>query len=245
MIKFFRHIRKALLAENKFSKYLLYAIGEIILVVIGILIALQINNWSEENKSKRYEKELLTDILQNLNKDIEHNRNVAIPWIEKFLNHSDIVLKAYGKPNTRMDTMQIHFKNMLRSPDFAYTIGAYETLKSKGLEKIENKKLRQEIIDLYDFKIPRTERFVTEVYSREQPSIITLKDNLFDLVKSKDVKGKLTISRDAKESLLNNKDLLLLIRKKQWIGNHALMRLNTILSHIESLKTNIEKELKK
>jgi uncharacterized membrane protein YgaE (UPF0421/DUF939 family) len=44
MIKFFRKIRKHLLAENKFSKYLIYAIGEIILVVIGILIALQINN---------------------------------------------------------------------------------------------------------------------------------------------------------------------------------------------------------
>ena len=50
MIKFFRKIRQRLLTENKFSKYLLYAIGEIILVVIGILIALQINNWNEGRK---------------------------------------------------------------------------------------------------------------------------------------------------------------------------------------------------
>jgi len=48
MIKFFRHIRKQLLTENKFSKYLIYAVGEIVLVVIGILIALSINNWNEE-----------------------------------------------------------------------------------------------------------------------------------------------------------------------------------------------------
>jgi len=48
MIKFFRKIRQQLLTENKFSKYLLYAIGEIVLVVIGILIALQINNWNIE-----------------------------------------------------------------------------------------------------------------------------------------------------------------------------------------------------
>jgi hypothetical protein len=52
MIKFFRKIRQQLLIENKFSKYLLYAIGEIVLVVIGILIALSINNWNEKRKLK-------------------------------------------------------------------------------------------------------------------------------------------------------------------------------------------------
>lgn len=51
MIKFFRRIRQKLLSENRISKYLIYAIGEIVLVVIGILLALQINNRNEENKS--------------------------------------------------------------------------------------------------------------------------------------------------------------------------------------------------
>ena len=51
MIKFFKKIRQKLLSENQFSKYLIYAVGEIILVVIGILIALQINNWNEEDKT--------------------------------------------------------------------------------------------------------------------------------------------------------------------------------------------------
>ena len=65
MIKFFRHIRRHLLSESKFSKYLIYAIGEIILVVIGILIALQFNNWNESRKenilAKNYYKRLLSD----------------------------------------------------------------------------------------------------------------------------------------------------------------------------------------
>lgn len=52
MIKFFRHIRQRLLSENRFSKYLLYATGEIILVVIGILVALQVNNDNEQGKLK-------------------------------------------------------------------------------------------------------------------------------------------------------------------------------------------------
>jgi hypothetical protein len=73
MIKFFRKIRQRLLTENKFSKYLLYAIGEIILVVIGILIALQINNWNEYRKDRNREQA----ILNNLQIDFQTNiRNV-------------------------------------------------------------------------------------------------------------------------------------------------------------------------
>jgi len=69
MINFFRRVRRRLLVENRFSKYILYATGEIILVVIGILIALQFNNLNEErklnNKAKNY--------LQALNIEIENN----------------------------------------------------------------------------------------------------------------------------------------------------------------------------
>ena len=66
MIKFFRKIRQKTLIENKFSKYLLYAIGEIILVVIGILIALQINNSNETRKARAVE----INYLENLKADL-------------------------------------------------------------------------------------------------------------------------------------------------------------------------------
>ncbi len=69
MIKFFRRIRQNLLSEGKTGKYFKYAIGEIILVVIGILIALQINNWNEKRKIKNAEVE----ILQNLKAELKHN----------------------------------------------------------------------------------------------------------------------------------------------------------------------------
>ncbi|WP_296383053.1 DUF6090 family protein [Winogradskyella sp.] len=69
MIKFFRKIRQKLLSENKFSKYLLYAIGEIILVVIGILIALQINTWNELRKKEDLEKQVLKSLFQEIDKD--------------------------------------------------------------------------------------------------------------------------------------------------------------------------------
>ena len=63
MIKLFRNIRKNLLAEGKISKYLKYAIGEIVLVVIGILIALQINNWNQQRIENKKEVELLIGLL--------------------------------------------------------------------------------------------------------------------------------------------------------------------------------------
>lgn len=63
MITFFRRLRQSVLSENKFSKYLIYAIGEIILVVIGILIALQINNWNEARKNNLNEQKLVEKMI--------------------------------------------------------------------------------------------------------------------------------------------------------------------------------------
>tara|TARA_Y100000815_G_C13013861_1_gene376607 strand:+ start:73 stop:285 length:213 start_codon:yes stop_codon:yes gene_type:complete len=66
MIKFFRNIRKNLLSQGKTGKYVKYAIGEIILVVIGILIALQINNLNEQRKQHNQEQDYLSALKGNL-----------------------------------------------------------------------------------------------------------------------------------------------------------------------------------
>ena len=71
MLRFFRQIRHRLLIDNRFSKYLVYAVGEILLVVIGILIALQIDNWNE----KRQEDDKIKAQLVNLVRDLKLDRN--------------------------------------------------------------------------------------------------------------------------------------------------------------------------
>ena len=76
MISFLRKIRKSALRENRFSRYLLYAIGEIALVVVGILIALQINTWNEQRKNRDAEKEYLAAIAEDLRSDIASNENI-------------------------------------------------------------------------------------------------------------------------------------------------------------------------
>lgn len=77
MLKFFRNIRKKLVSEGNISKYLKYAIGEIILVVIGILIALQINNWSEISKNRDKEIIYLNRITTNLSYDVKLYKSIV------------------------------------------------------------------------------------------------------------------------------------------------------------------------
>ena len=84
MIGFFRKIRKQLADDNKPLKYMRYAIGEIVLVVIGILIALQVNNWNEHQKVIKAEKE----ILKNLNQEFQSNKR-------ELQRQKSIVLKTF------------------------------------------------------------------------------------------------------------------------------------------------------
>ena len=71
MIKFFRNIRHSLINQNKMGKYLKYAIGEIILVMIGILLALQVNNWNTKRLLKSKEQVYLQQIRISLNDDLK------------------------------------------------------------------------------------------------------------------------------------------------------------------------------
>ena len=78
MIKFFRRIRYGLMEQNKTGKYFKYAIGEIVLVVIGILIALQINNWNEQRKDNAKEQEYLKEIKNSLITDTLQIKKILI-----------------------------------------------------------------------------------------------------------------------------------------------------------------------
>jgi hypothetical protein len=151
MIKFFRKIRKHLLAENKFSKYLIYAIGEIILVVIGILIALQINNWNNDNIERELELNMLSEILTNLEKDV-FNFNSKITINEKAIKNNSAVLEHLILKTPLTDTLRFYYARLTGRGTFEPITVAYENLKSKGINIIRNDLLRISISELYDFK---------------------------------------------------------------------------------------------
>ena len=71
MISFFRKIRQKLLSQNRITRYLAYSIGEILLVMVGILLALQVNNWNESQKERKLEQVFLKKLVKDLTDDIE------------------------------------------------------------------------------------------------------------------------------------------------------------------------------
>ncbi|WP_445386531.1 DUF6090 family protein [Robiginitalea sp. IMCC44478] len=96
MIAFFRRIRQQLIFKNHLSRYLLYAIGEIALVMIGILLALQVNNWNEERKQKQEEQVLLANLLKDLESAAQQSA-VFISSEEKLVNNLVLLLGVHPK----------------------------------------------------------------------------------------------------------------------------------------------------
>lgn len=141
MIKFFRRIRQHLLSENKFSKYLLYAIGEIVLVVIGILIALSINNWNENRKNQEFEQKILYEILLDTKEDISETTN-SLDDLEDSEHSGSIILNSLNGKLAYNDSLNVHFANALRFWSLSPNSTAFEAIKSEGLHQIKNDSIR-------------------------------------------------------------------------------------------------------
>ena len=105
MIPFFRKIRKKLADDNKPLKYLRYAIGEIVLVVIGILIALQINNWNQEKKEKQKEIAYIKSLIDDINSDVIQSENILEDFKELDANLDELLreLDAMDEEDSTME----------------------------------------------------------------------------------------------------------------------------------------------
>ena len=150
MIKFFRRIRRRLLSENKFSQYLIYAVGEIILVVIGILIALQINSWNNYNMERKNEQLILQNFRKNLNTDYQ--------LLDRF--HDDVTLASktvdsilYMVNNPKeisIFSFSVGIEKILSNTYFQSTSSTFDQAISTGkIDLIQNDSLRSELLDYY------------------------------------------------------------------------------------------------
>lgn len=146
MIKFFRKIRERLLTENKFRKYVAYAIGEIILVVIGILIALQINNWNEERLALNQEKV----VIQNLNTEFRENLR-DLDSVNDILLHTigatqKIFNRIQEEPIQAYTDIDSLLQLAIESPSWKPSEFVLNDLQnSGGLSKLNNKKFKLQL----------------------------------------------------------------------------------------------------
>lgn len=151
MLTFLRKIRRSLIESGSARKYILYAIGEIMLVVIGILIALQINNWNEERKERKMEKIVLEDIHDN----IVRNNQLILSALQVFqeIDRSTVMVKNTLKTNSPyFDSLSHHFSYAIRHGGFLLRLNSdgYESLKNAGFDIIQNEKLKDEILSLFE-----------------------------------------------------------------------------------------------
>ncbi len=162
MINFFRKTRKKMADDNRPLKYMRYAIGEIVLVVVGILIALQINAWKEERKSKHLEYVTLSELKKNIDADVVEMSNVS-ELLNKRLASQKIILHSISNNNIYHDSLNSHFGHAIIYDKIAFHTGAYESLKSSGIQLINDETLRFEISNYYDFYIKDMEEGFTEI----------------------------------------------------------------------------------
>jgi len=150
MIKFFRHIRKSLLSEGKTGKYFKYAIGEIILVVIGILIALQINNWNQNRKLNDQRKELISNLIKDFT---TANENIDLA-IKKREDELDRMETFYGfikneKQTISVDSLRRIATVFFAEDNFKPNISSYNEAVSNGDLKLLKNRLLTENIDVF------------------------------------------------------------------------------------------------
>lgn len=169
MIKLFRNIRKNLLNEGNKTKYFKYAIGEIFLVVFGILIALQINNWNEDRKARIEERYVLVQLESEFKNNLKQlDEKIAIR--EKMI-HASLQLLAYkDNPSLRNnDSIIKQITHTISAPTFDPIVN--DLISSGKLKLLQNERLKQllslwtsEIIQVTEDEVT-WRKLATEFYS--------------------------------------------------------------------------------
>nr|WP_299000096.1 DUF6090 family protein [uncultured Allomuricauda sp.] len=149
MIKFFRKKRQNLLSEGKIGKYFRYAIGEIILVVLGILIALQINNWNQNEQLKKEELKTLKSLKESIkinSIELDYILNAQILRNKSLREVLFIEVSSYQLPH--LDSL---ITTNVKNHTFDPSTGIYNSMINSGkIELISNDSLKNRISKLYD-----------------------------------------------------------------------------------------------
>jgi hypothetical protein len=233
--------------KNKTGKYFKYAIGEIILVVIGILIALQINNWNEQRKIKQKETIILNQLLTSINSDLTAYEIHTDPTLEKKVKGIDS-LTAYIFENREIkDSIFISsYTNMSQDIFMRFDNGPFEDLKSSGLDIISNDSLRTVINNTYTVKLPLFQHLANKLYDESKSEISKLETKFLKLIPVLHKDGRKHLHYDLKaDDILNSQDFLWVLDKERKKNDEYTYQLNQIRTVLTNLKAKIEKELNK
>ncbi|MDM9632669.1 DUF6090 family protein [Robiginitalea aurantiaca] len=170
MLRFFRQIRQRLLTDNKFSKYLLYAIGEIALVMIGILMALQVNNWNNERADREKEISILKEIQRNLETNVEQFSAEA-KMQGSIVESISLIMDQIKNEVPYNDSLGPKYASIAWTEEFNFANSAFETLKILGFDIISSDPLRENIIQLFNIRYNRISDVIQKVSITEHSQL--------------------------------------------------------------------------
>ncbi|NVK85007.1 MAG: hypothetical protein HWE21_11845 [Cytophagia bacterium] len=228
------------------SKYLKYALGEIVLVVIGILIALSINNANESRKARNYELKMLLEIENALGQDIpvfENFDSILSVWNTSIIYLTNEINKPKGHVSS-VDSIQFHLTKINEIGVFSiYNNGPYEALKSSGMDKISNDELRNEIARLYSRDLPSIDIWINEIMREHIFNKYSVMDELFDIKIEADgiVLKKEIIIEDFK--FLSNPTFHELVGNMYSVVNSTKRRMKNCAEKMIALRLKIDQEL--
>ena len=239
MLKTLRRIRRKLLSEGSFKKYLLYAGGEIFLIVIGILLALQLNNWNISRQHAEEEKKLLEELMQSIAEDSMQLEELITDH-KRTRRSIAIIVDEFQSKRVFHDSIGLHLGMMVGFTTFRPNVGAYESLKSRGINIISNDSIRLGISNLFersyeDVQFDQT-WYIENFHSYLKPKILEhfADYNLFNTSIPVDFQ---TLKED--KELLRNLNLMLDMH------DFSLGILTFTLEDVKSILRQIEHELKK
>ena len=243
MISLFRKIRQSFLQQQKITQYLAYAFGEIFLVVIGILIALQINTWNELKKTRAYELKMLQELKSTLERDRGYFAS-QLPRLTTKQNAANRLLTMLENKEENLDTLNRYFSNLRFEVLFQYNSGAYGSIKSGGIDKISNDSIRAKMAGIYEFLIPRSEKIfegLSESESSENELVEALTKRVIVSMENgeKSIQNRFT---DPKAIYRNEFLHLIQIQKRNTFVTKN--RLESLLPPIDELISLLDAELK-
>lgn len=252
MIKFLRRIRYDLMAKNKTGlpeqrvrsgKYFKYAIGEIVLVVIGILIALQINNWNENRKERLVQLQLLKELQYAAREDFDRGQH-QLRRNKESLKSVEIILNQLESNLPYHDSLANHF-NLAHSRWIAQIKDdAYKNLTDYGLNFMKNDTIKIEMTNLYgnrtEFLYKLDERFNLFYYQIAAPVLIDYFDKIapFGLVRAE------MIPLDYSSLSKNMKYSTILKSTKAYMEGYISWQENMILNGLNKLAHRLDSEIK-
>jgi len=233
--------------QNKTGKYLKYAIGEIILVMLGILLALQVSNWNEIKKNNNYVSLILKEIYYDLSDDYRiiyqaveprlKRKQQGVSIIKEFMLNGEV---PEGYAFTK------HYDAMKQGFSLTQRTGAFESLKLGGLDKINNDSLRTQLLEFYESDIPRHVSFINQNDDLIKERVGILEADLFDYeFIAIDDSTKIHAMRSRTNDFINHQSMHIIFDMLSEDTRHKNYRLQSLKRNYNYTMSMIERELEK